>query len=124
MRSFGRLAIVVLFLAGSSLAQSQFSGKWETLKPSQATGRHSITLKIAEEKQAFGGTIVFVNPDGSEISSPIRNPKRSPEKLEFESGAGREVFYWILTIESPHRALLHGSVGEMLIDEQMVKGKQ
>jgi hypothetical protein len=71
-----------------------------------------------EREQRLSGTVVLVNPDASEIELPILNVKIDGHVIEFETRDKSDTFYWSLTLKKNRdRALLHGSFGEMLIDE-------
>jgi hypothetical protein len=102
-------------------SQLQFAGSWHT-RISSATGKHSITVNIIVNEGTFGGSVVLVNPDGSEIESEIFNIKLSGQILEFETKLRNDVFDWRLTLQKGNKkGLLHGSIGEMVVDEQVVK---
>jgi hypothetical protein len=115
------LLVFVALTAASGDSRSQFAGGWHT-KISSATGKHSITVNIVVNENTFSGSVVLVNPDGSEIESEIFNAKLSGQILEFETKIRNDVFDWRLTLQKNNKkALLHGSIGEMVIDEQVVK---
>jgi hypothetical protein len=116
------LLAVLLCFSVVAPAESQFAGKWQT-KISPATGKHSITLNIVVNEGKIGGTVVLVNPpDRSELESPILNPELSGTTLKFETNHKNDKFSWQLTLKKDSReGLLHGSLGEMLIDERVVK---
>jgi hypothetical protein len=63
--------------------------------------------------------VVLVNPNSSEIELPILNLKVTENVIEFETHDKNGTFYWRLTVQNPNRGLLHGSCGEMLIDERV-----
>jgi len=112
---------VLVCLSVVAPAQSQFAGKWQT-KISPARGKHSITLNIVVNEDKVDGKVVLVNPDRSESESPILNPELKRTTLKFETSLGNDKFNWRLTVKKGSReGLLHGSVGEMLIDERVVK---
>ena len=96
-----------------------FVGKWQT-RISPVTRKHSITVNIIADGGRLSGTVVLVNPDSSEIEEPILNPKVSGTTLRFETDA-KGTFYWRLSLMKGSRGLLHGSIGEMLIDEPVIK---
>ena len=117
----------IAFLTGlSSLAigQAQFAGKWQT-KKSSLTGKHSITVNIALKEGKASGTVILVNPpDGSEIQSEMLNVERSGNTLDFETKDRNDTFHWRLTVEGDRRrGRLYGSIGEMLIDEKVLKNR-
>lgn len=103
-----------------AIAQSQFAGKWQT-KKSSATGKHSITVNIAVNDGKASGTVVLVNPDASEIESKMLNVQLRNDTLEFEMKVENDTFCWRLTLERARTGRLHGTIGEMLIDEKVVK---
>jgi hypothetical protein len=77
---------------------------------------------IVELNQRLGGAVVLVNPDASEIKLPILNLKISENVMEFETRDKNDIFNWSLTLRrDPERGLLHGSSGEMLVDEPVRK---
>jgi hypothetical protein len=119
-----RILRLVAFLAVVShlaLGQSQFAGRWQT-KKSAVTGKHSITVNVTVNDDNASGTVVLVNPDGSEIESLILNVELHGDSLEFETKIKNDTFNWRLTLEKDaRRGRLHGSIGEMLIDEEVVK---
>jgi len=103
-------------------AQSQFAGKWQT-RVSRVTKKATTTVNIVAQEQKLGGTVVLVNPDGSEIEVPILNAKALGDVIEFETLVNADRFYWSLTLKrtGSSRGLLHGSFHEMLVDEAVVK---
>jgi len=120
LRSLSLLAIL-LSLSSLAIAQAQFAGKWQT-RISPATGKHSITLNIAVNEDKVGGTVILVNPDRSEIESDIFNAELRGETLEFETKVNKATFDWRLTLKKGNsKGSLHGSFGEMVIDEDVVK---
>ena len=120
IRRLALFAFVTLTIV-SAESQSQFAGSWHT-KISSVTGKHSITVNIIVNEGTFGGSVVLLNPDGSEIESEIFNTKLSGQILEFETKLRNDVFDWRLTLQKGNKkGLLHGSIGEMVIDEQVVK---
>jgi hypothetical protein len=77
---------------------------------------------IVELHRRLGGAVVLVNPDASEIKLPILNVKITENVMEFETRDKNDIFYWSLTLRrNPDRGLLHGSSGEMLVDEPVRK---
>jgi hypothetical protein len=123
------LLVVLICLPLVVLAQSQFSGKWQT-KTSRVTGKPTITVNITESENKLTGTVVLVNPDRSEMEIPILSPELKGETLEFETKLQGAPFDWRLTLKGSREALLHGSDrrpskggqgGEMVIDEHVVK---
>src|SRR5258708_1328523 len=122
-----KAAGVVVLLALTCSSQSLFAqahsfvGKWQT-KISRVTRKHSITLNVSEDAGKLGGSVVLVNPDGSEMAEAILNPELRGRTLKFETKAGKDMFDWSLTLkEGGVEASLHGSVGELVIDERVVK---
>lgn len=116
------LLAVLLGLSGVAPAQSQFAGKWQT-KVSPPTGKHLFTVNINLADGSIRGTMFLVDPvNGSEIESQITDAEWSEHVLEFKTKVRNSTFYWRLTLRKSNRkGLLHGSVGEMLIDEPVVK---
>jgi hypothetical protein len=69
----------------------------------------------------LGGSVVLVNPDASEIKLPMLNLKITENVMDFETH-GNGFCYWSLTLQRNNkRGLLHGSCGEMLVDEPVWK---
>lgn len=93
-------------------------GKWVTPKASKVTGRHSITVSISEDRGFFSGIVILVDPDGSEIKALILKPTAHGSDLEFETRNGNDTIAWRFTLKGKKKAFLHGSIGEMLIDER------
>ncbi len=122
-RTTRRLLLVAFVIGLSSLAigQAQFAGKWQT-KKSSTTWKHSITVNVAVNEDKVRGTVVLVNPDASEIESEILNVELHNDTLGFETKDRDATFHWRLTLEkSVRKGQLHGSIGEMLIDEKVLK---
>ena len=122
-KAAGLLLLLALTCSSPPLyAQGRsFAGKWQT-KISPVTGKHSITVDLSENEGKLGGTVILVNPDGSEMSEPILNPELSGQTLRFQTKAQKDMFDWSLTVKKGSAAaLLHGSIREMVIDERVVK---
>ena len=117
-----RFPIIAAILLNTTFAigmpQSQFVGNWQT-PINRITHRSSITVKLREQQQSLGGSIVLVNPDTSEIELPILNLRVTHNAIEFETHDKEATFYWTLTVQKHDRGLLHGSCREMLIDERV-----
>src|SRR5258708_6400279 len=115
----GAILLAATFAIG--MPQSPFVGKWQT-RVSRATHKSAITVNIVEQEQGFGGGVVLVNPDGSEIQLPVANVKVTENVIEFETHDKNDTFYWSLTVQkNRNQGLLHGSCREMLIDERVRK---
>jgi len=112
--------VALILLPTLGFGQSQFAGKWQT-KTSTVTGKHSITVNIAVTDGKVGGTVVLVDPDGSEIEMRAVNPRLNEDALQFETALRDDTFYWRLRLRSKTKAFLHGSMHEMLIDERVTK---
>jgi hypothetical protein len=120
-----RVLIAPVVLLATTLAfgmpQSTFVGKWQT-RTSRATSKPAITVIIVEMNQRLSGAVVLVNPDASEIKLSILNMKITENVMEFETRDKNDIFYWSLTLRrNGARGLLHGSCGEMLVDEPVRK---
>jgi hypothetical protein len=117
--SLGSVLVLCATLA-TGAAQSQFAGKWQT-RVSRVTNKATITVNIVAQEQKLDGTVVLVNPDGSEIEVAIVNAKALGNLVEFETLVNADRFHWSLTLKGDRssRGLLHGSF--MLIDEAVVK---
>jgi hypothetical protein len=116
-----RAGFLLATLTFSAASQAQFAGKWQS-KISPVTGKHSITVNIVVNEGKFSGTVILVSPDASEIESEVSNAKLRGENLEFETKFGNGVFDWRLTLQKGNgEGLLHGSIGEMVIDERVVR---
>ena len=122
MRMSPGTVLVLGVTLATGAAQSQFSGKWQT-RVSRVTKKAAITVNLVAQEEKLGGTVVLVNPDGSEIEVAILNAKALGNVIEFETLVKADRFYWSLTLKKPRsgRGLLHGSFHEMLIDEAVVK---
>ena len=116
--------IATILLTGTfaiAMPQSPFVGEWQS-RVSRVTHKPAITVNIVEQEQRLGGTVVLVNPDGSEIQLGIANVRVTENVIEFETQDMNSTFYWSLSVQkNPNRGLLHGSCGEMLIDEPVRK---
>jgi len=115
--------VVILTLPIFAAAQSEFSGKWQTIT-SPVTGKHSITVNIVVNEGKFIGTVILVSPDRSEIESPILNPQLTGKTLKFQTVVKKDTFEWCLTLDKENSGALHGSVGEMVIDERVIKQRE
>jgi len=78
-----------------------------------------VIISVTQGK--ISGLVVLANPDASEIEEPIPNAVSCEQTLEFETRIGSDTFNWRLTRKSKTTAFLHGSMGEMVIDERMVR---
>jgi hypothetical protein len=121
MRLFSAPVILLATTVALGMPQSAFVGKWQT-HTSRVTNKPAITVIIVELNQRLGGAVVLVNPDASEIKLPIVNLNIKENVMEFETRDKNDMFYWSLTLRrNPDRGLLHGSSGEMLVDEPVRK---
>lgn len=121
MRLFSSPVILLTTTLALGMPQSAFVGQWQT-HTSRVTNKPAIIVIIAELNQRLGGAVVLVNPDASEIKLPILNVKITENVMEFETRDKNDIFYWSLTLRrNPDRGLLHGSSGEMLVDEPVRK---
>jgi hypothetical protein len=121
MRTSQGIALLLFATLAGGASQSQFAGKWQT-RTSRVTNQPAITVIIVELNQRLGGAVVLVNPDASEDKLPILNLKITENVMEFETRDKNSVFYWSLTLQKNRkRGLLHGSCGEMLVDERVRK---
>jgi hypothetical protein len=112
------LAALILFPT-LSLAQTQFSGKWQAR--TNAAGESTITLNIVVDDSAISGQILFLDSHG-EYRMPIINAHAHADILEFETkGDDADIWSWRLALKGTRKGLLHGSIGEMLIDERVKK---
>jgi hypothetical protein len=103
-------------------SRSEFVGTWQT-KIRPATEKPSATLDISVIEGIAGGTIVLVNPDGTEITSPILDPALNGQTLAFktifENGT---TFSWHLSLRKDGgEGILQGSAGEVVIKEPVFK---
>ena len=103
-------------------SRSEFVGTWQT-RISPATEKPSATLDISVIEGIAGGTIVLVNPDGTEITSPILDPALNGQtlafKTTFENGT---TFSWHLSLRKDGgEGILHGSAGAIVIEEPVFK---
>lgn len=115
------IALLLFATLASGASQSQFAGKWQT-RASRVTNQPAIAVIIVELNQRLGGAVVLVNPDASEDKLPILNVKITENVMEFEAPYKNSIFYWSLTLQkNRNRGLLHGSCGEMLVDERVRK---
>ncbi len=65
--------------------------------------------------------MILVDPAGLEIESDVTNAELSGETLEFITKVHDDTFDWRLTLKDKRHGLLHGSTGEMVIDDQVSK---
>jgi hypothetical protein len=59
-------ALLLVATLAAEASQSKFVGKWQT-RVSRVTNKSSITVIILKTEETFGGAVVLVNPDRSEI---------------------------------------------------------
>ncbi|MBS1853115.1 MAG: hypothetical protein JST79_19600 [Acidobacteria bacterium] len=121
---------VLLTLSVAVQAQTQFVGQWQT-RTSPVTGKPTVTVNIAEKENSLNGTVILVNPDGTQRELPILSPEVGGKELQFHTDDEGATFDWRLTLKKGNRrAFLHGSDrraakggqgGEMVIDEEVVK---
>jgi len=113
------ILLAALFLPSLSVAQSQFVGKWQT--KTNAAGKSTITVDIVVDNSVVGGNLVFLDNHG-EFKMSIVKAHASGDVLEFETkGDHGDAWSWRLTLKGTRKGLLHGSIGEMLIDERVKK---
>jgi VWFA-related protein len=107
---------------GSEKSGSEFAGVWRS-KISPATGKHSVTLNLSVSGGIAGGTVTLVNPDGLEIRSAILSPVISGRTVTFQTTFENGTTYsWRMTLKkNGDAAALHGSVGEMVVQEAVFK---
>lgn len=109
-----------------------FLGKWETgVNP--MSGKSAITVSI--EDKELNGSVVVMNPDGTEMQLKFINPKLlNPKTLRFRTEDHGTVMEWHLFLKKNiMEALLRGSDrrpgkfgssnGELLIEENLTKQK-
>ena len=138
MKPCARLTFIlsVLLLAATALAQlEQFLGTWETRK-SPTTGKANLTVTIVRAGDTIGGTVTFLNPDGTATQLPIAHTEFrgtavtkslvshtefKGATLDFQSLDHDAVMYWSLTLTQPRRGFLRGDQGELLIEEKVKK---
>ena len=80
-------------------------------------------MNLSVKEGIAGGTVILVNQDGAEMTSPILNPLISGTMVtfatKFENGAN---FTWRLTLKKDgQEGMLHGSVGQVVRDEPVFK---
>jgi hypothetical protein len=115
-------AVIGLRVWSTETPESQFAGNWQT-KISPVTEKHWVSLNISVIEGIAGGTVVLVNPDGTEITSPILDPALNGEtltfKTTFENGT---TFSWHLSLKKDGvEGILHGSAGKIVTEEPVFK---
>jgi hypothetical protein len=86
-----------------------------------ANSKSSIEVNITVTDGRIDGTVVLLGPNKNRLEVAIVNPKQSENALEFETKDRNVTFYWRLTLSGAMKGLLHGSSGELLIDERVNK---
>lgn len=124
MKKWRSLALFVALVGGGTLAlaQTEFMGKWQTtINP--ARGKHLFTVNMDSAEGTIKGTMILVDPvNGNEIKSEITDVELSGKVLKFKTRVHNDTFDWRLTVDKDNRkGLLHGSMHEMVIDEQVFK---
>jgi hypothetical protein len=102
------MLVVVSVVIGSAttlLAQSQFDGRWET-KQSRSTGKHSITVNIKSENGTITGSMVLINPDGSEMEWPIENASMDGKTILFRTEDNKANLDWQIETQRPKPCVL------------------
>ncbi len=109
---------------------SKFVGEWQT-RISPVTGKPSITVNVLANGNTFNGTVVFVNPDGTEIEMTLLSPELKGRTLTFQTNDGGMIYVWRMTLKlngregvlhgSDRRPAMRGQSGELVIEEPIVK---
>lgn len=126
----------LLLLATSASAQSeQFLGAWE-IRKSPTTGRVNLTVTIVRAGDTIGGTVTFLNPDGTTTQWPIAHAEfrgTTPTKslvfhtefkgarVDFQTLDHDAIMHWSLTLTNARSGFLRGDRGEMVIEEKVKK---
>jgi hypothetical protein len=115
---------VLALVAARASAQSRLDGSWRT-RASKLTGESSITVNVSATQDKCVGTVVLVNPDRSKIVLPLIGTSMKENRLEFQTDDKGNIIHWRLTVcKNGRRGFLHGSIGEMLIDEKVTKHRK
>ncbi|HYM78193.1 MAG TPA: hypothetical protein VE377_19620 [Candidatus Dormibacteraeota bacterium] len=122
----------------SALSQlERFLGTWE-IRKSPATGRVNLTVNIIQGADTIGGTVTFLNPDGTTTQWPIThtefrgitqtrslvfNTEFKGPRLDFQTLDHDAIMYWSLTITNTTRGFLRGDEHELAIEEKVKKNR-
>ena len=138
MKRYMRLTFLlsVLLLATTTVAQlEQFLGTWE-IRKSPTTGRANLTVTIVRAGDTIGGTVTFLNPDGTTTQRPIAHTEFrgttitkslvshtefKGTTLDFQTGDHDAIMHWSLTLTHAESGFLRGDQGELLIEEKVKK---
>jgi hypothetical protein len=115
-----RFLLALCLLTGVVFAQSQFVGKWHT-RHHKPTGKNAITLNIMVSNAKVTGTVTLVDHLNDVIEMPVSNAVVKSASLEFETKEGDGTWLWRLTPKGKRKGLIHGNIGEMLIEEHVTK---
>jgi hypothetical protein len=121
MKRYIRFIFVLplLLLATATFAQfERFVGNWE-IRKSPTTGKVNLTVTITDAGDTIGGTVVFLNPDGTTFQMPIAKPEVKGDALDFRTLDHDAIMHWSLTLTNPRSGILRADRGEMLIQEKV-----
>ncbi len=120
----------------SALSQLEpFLGTWE-IRKSPTTGRVNLTVNIIQGVDTIGGTVTFLNPDGTTTQWPISHTEFKGATLmhslifhtefkgatlDFQSVDHDAIMHWSLTLTNPRSGFLRGDEHELLIEERVKK---
>ena len=120
----------------STLTQlERFLGTWE-IRKSPTTGRANLTVNIIQGVDSVGGTVTFLNPDGTTTQWPISHTEFKGSTLmhslishtdfkgstlDFQTGDHDAAMHWSLTVTDPRSGVLRGDEHALLIEERVKK---
>ena len=132
------LLLPLLLLATTAFAQTeQFLGTWE-IRKSPTTGKVNLTVTIVRAGDTIGGTVTFLNPDGTTTQwlivhtefkgttatkSLVFNTEFTGDKLDFQTLDHDATTHWSLTLTNARSGFLRGDEGHLLIEEKVKKKK-
>jgi len=103
----------------SPLSQlERFLGTWE-IRKSPTTGRVNLTVNIVQSLDTLGGSVTFINPDGTTTQWPISRTELKGTVLDFQTLDHDAIMHWSLTVTNARSGVLHGDEGELLIEEKV-----
>ena len=132
---FTFLVSLLLLSTAASAQLERFIGTWE-IRKSPTTGKVNLTVTLARAGDTIGGTVTFLNPDGTTTQWPIAHTEYrgttvtkslafhtefKGTRLDFQTLDHEPIMQWSLTLTHSRRGFLRGDQGHLLIEEKVKK---
>jgi hypothetical protein len=95
-------------------------GTWE-IRRSPTTGKGNLTVTIIKAEDTTGGTVTFLDPDGTTLHMPIAKTEINGDALDFQTLAKDASWHCSLTLSNARSGILRGDRGHMGIQEKVKK---